>query len=247
MEDVTALSIPIPQQPEVLIVVSTDVLTKINELGSQAAALSMITTDIENEAAGSMLKVVTQLLNELDDNASAANKPYHDIQKAITKAKQTASKPLETIKASLKNSLTQYILKRDRERAEAEVAAANTRRAVEAAEAVKRAAEQAELDKLNAARNAEAAALNVPAPAPIILPVATPVSQGIIAKAPAAKADAVKTTRKMVCRIVDAGAVPRAYCIPDLPMIEAAWKRGEITPELHTFFAVEEVVTVSAK
>lgn len=233
-QDVQALSIPIPAQPEVLVVVSADVLAKINELGAQAAGLSVINTDVENEAAAAMLKVVTGMLNELEDNASAANKPYHDIQKAITKAKQTASKPLEAIKSGLKNSLTQFILKRDRERAEAEAAAAKVR-----------AAEAAALAELNAKRAAEAAAQNAPAPAP--LPMPQPDNQAIIAKPAVAKADAIKTTRKMVCRIVDAHAVPRAYCIPDMGLIEAAYKRGEITPEFHPFFAVEEVVTVSAK
>lgn len=231
-DEVVSLTVPIPQQPETLIVVSADLLNKINELSVQAASLSVVTNDIENEALSAMLKVVTGLEKQVEEDASAANKPYYEIQKLITAAKQTASKPLANLKATIKNSLVQYVLKRDRERAEADAEALRQRQA-----------EAAALAEVNAKRAAEAVAQNAPAPAPLVAPV----SEVLISRPAQAKADATKIARKMVCRIIDAHAVPRAYCVPDLALIEAANKRGEITPEIHTFYVCEEVVSVSAK
>lgn len=231
-QELSSLTVNFPPQPETLVIIDVALLERVNTLSMQAAQLAVISSDVENEAGGALLKVVTQLEKEVEESATAANKPFHDVQKAITKEKQKVTTPLASIKAALKFSLSTFIVKRDRERAEIEAAAAR-----------QRAAEQAELDKINAARAAEAAANNVPAPAPIVAPV----SEAIIAKPAVAKADAIKTVRKMVVHIVDAGAVPRAYCIPDKAMIEAAWKRGEITPEFHPFFRVEEVVSVMAK
>jgi hypothetical protein len=231
-QEIVALSVVVAPQPETLVIVDVALLEKINELSGQVKALAVITNDVENEALGALLKVVTQLEKEVEDNASAANKPFHAISKAISEAKAKASKPLATIKAEAKNSLTQFILKRDRERAEAE-----------AALEVMRAAEAAELAKVNAARAAEAAAQNAPPPAPLVVPV----SQAILARPAAAKTDATKVIRKKVVRITDPNTVPRVYCVPDLGLIEAAYGRGEITPEFHPFFVVEEVVTVMAK
>ena len=231
-DEVQALTVAVIPSPETLVIVDAALLEKINELSAQAQALSTITNDVENEAAGNLLKLATSLEKQVDENATAANKPFYEISKAISAAKATASKPLASIKASIKNSLTQFILKRDRERAEADAVVAR-----------KRAEEQAELNRINAARAAEATANNAPPPAPIVAPV----SEAIIARPAVAKTDSTKVTRKMVCRIVDAGSVPRAYCIPDLASIEAAYKRGEITPEIHAFFIVEEVVSVSSK
>lgn len=200
MDEVKALTVPAfigDDSGHNLVVIEAKVLERINELGQQATALSVIHSDEENEAAGKLLKLVTALEKEVEESATAANKPYHDISKLITAAKQKATKPLADIKAMLKNSLQKFLLKRERERADAVAKATN--------------------------------------------------ADDIIVKPAEAKTSSTKVTKRLTVVLVDAASVPRAYCVPDLSLIEAAWKRGDITPELHTFFRVEEVVSISSR
>ena len=230
--EIEALSVPTPELPiGPLVIISAELLNQINELGQQVSALTIIHNDIENEAGGTLLKLVTTLEKQVEENATAANMPYNEVTKAITAAKQKASKPLGTFKAQLKAALSGFIVRRENERLAAEKAAAD-----------ERARAQAEVDEINRSRAAAAAEAGVAAPAPLAVAPAA-----VMAKPGSAKADAVKVARKSVVIITDPAAVPRAYCLPDQKLVEAAFGRGEITPELHTFFRVEEQVSVSAK
>jgi hypothetical protein len=250
-EEVQSLVVPVDEMVDAtkpLVVISAELLTNINTLSQQAANLSVIGSDAENEVAANLLKVVTGLEKEVDDCATKCNAPFHAISKAISNEKAKAAKPLATIKANLKLSLSNYIIKREKERMAAEQEAARKRAEEAAAAEAKRKAEQAELDALNKSRAEAAVAAGAEAPAPLTLAPAAPApSEVIVAKPGQAKADAVKVARKQVVVLVDPDKVPRSYCIPDLKLIEAAWKRGEITPEFHPFFRVEEQVNVSAK
>lgn len=228
--EVQALSVPIPPQPETIIVVDAAFLTRLNELGGQVAALSVIETDAQNEAAADLLKLVTGLEKQVEENATEANKPYHAITKAIGAAKAQVAKPLGNLKASLKASLSGFVIKRENERLAAERKAAD-----------ERARQQAEVDALNKSRAEAAAAAGGPAPVLLAAPSV------IVTKPPVAQASAVKVQKKMVVTITDPAAVPREFCVPDVKLVEDAWKRGQLVPEFHPFFKVEEVVSVSAK
>lgn len=234
-DEVQALTVPVDTMVDAtapLVVISAELLTNINTLGQQVASLSVISTDAENEVAGNLLKVITSLEKDVEDSRKKLGDPYRKVVDAVNAEAGKASKPLATLKATLKASLGAFVVKREKERLAAEQEAAR-----------KRAEEAAEVARLNAEREAAALAAGGPPPTPL----APAPSQVILTKPPVAQASATKIQKKMVVILTDPDKVPRAYCIPDLKLIEDAWKRGELVPEFHPFFRVEEQVNVSAK
>lgn len=255
-------AVTVPKIPDTVIVVDSKLQKEVAAL-EEAITTKVIKTDADNEDAAKVLDRVGKLIKEVEANKKAVNKPFYTVSRMISAAAKPYLDRLEEAKAAHKKNMATYYLAREEERAEQERKAEAERQA----EAKRLAAEEEQRQAQHRAAMAEppvkdtgGITLKAPGEAPVVTPSVPPPlpapvpapppapMAGVTIKSPEAKASGTKVTKKIVLSVTKGRVteVPREYCSPDKDKIQAAFDRGEITPEIHQWLTVEEVTDISS-
>lgn len=201
--------IKLPELPKA-VEISTDWITKRDEIVTAAAKITAIDTPDQFEAASELLRALTKTSNKMEAFRKEYAEPFAESVKVIKAASDEARKPLENAKLSIQNKLNRYAAdqqrKQDEERKRIE---AEQRRAIEE-QLAKQQAQQAAADDLGLD--------DTPAD---VEPVKTPIIMPVVA---APRADAVRVQTDLAWTVTNEDAVPGAFKVVDSVKVNA-WKK----------------------
>ncbi|HEY5140034.1 MAG TPA: hypothetical protein VIJ25_12065 [Methylococcales bacterium] len=176
-----------------------------NDITTRAAKIVKVDSAESFQAAGELLQEATKHSNVLEKMRQALTAPFLDVQKTIKGKSDDARDPLETLKPTLQNKMSDY-LTAERKRVEKE------KREAEEKQRQKILAQQAEQDALKEIGLVEKEAEFIPEviAAPVI--VRAPISHS------------VRMQENIVHEIIDENLIPAAFKTFDERKLNA-WKR----------------------
>lgn len=186
------------------IAINAEWMAKRNQAVANAAAVAVVTCQAEYDKAGEALNVVSKLDSGIEKMRLDLCRPFNNAAKAIKAAVDEACAPLQAQKERLKKiSGVWYMAEQRRIAAEAAERELKEREAAEEALALQEEARQA----------AEELGFDAPSPADLV-EVATPVEV-------APRSESAKVQMRVDAEIVNEQAVPRAFCVADMRLINA--------------------------
>lgn len=177
------------------------------ELADRARSM-VVTTDQEFETAAEFLKVVKAMASKVKAIFDPVVARAHEAHKAATAARAQVLSPITEAEGVVKRSMSAFVDRRERERAEAERVA---REAARKAAEEERLARALELEQSGRAAEAEVELARPVAPQAVAVPIQAP-----------PRVAGVSTKKIWQFEIVDASAIKREFLVPNETAIRSA-------------------------